>query len=124
MRGRVIKAHVPSWIAEDPCYKGGMLDLSIRDHYSLTEAKRAIRHTLCVYAPGPPFVLPGITQGELSMVALLERWLMEGVIAEDSFEEHGRETLKEVSGALASMDHSPGDFEDLPPSGGPTNGDW
>lgn len=88
MRGRIIKAHVPSWLAEHPCYKGGMLDLSIRGHMSMTEAEWAVRNRIASMDE-----LDDITADEREMRDLLARWLREQFVSEDAFSEHGQETL-------------------------------
>ena len=87
--GRVLKAHVPSWIAEHPCYRNGTLDLAIRDHLSFTEAERAIQDKIVQKGS-----LDDLTKGEREELNLLRRWLKEGVIAEEAFKDFGYETRR------------------------------
>ena len=88
MQGRVIKAHVPSWLAEDPIFKKGQLDLSIRGHFSLTDAEWAVRNKIASMSK-----LPDLTSRERNMLRLLQRWIRQGFVSEDAFQEHGKETL-------------------------------
>lgn len=93
MRGRIIKAHVPSWLADHPCFKGGTLEFTIQ-HCPVTQAQREVEVSLHLM-----LLLDDPTAGELEVWKLLQRWVLEGIIAEDAFKEHGHETRKEIQDA-------------------------